>query len=71
VRAGRYPSRDAALMDGVRMLQQRDAAIAELRMKYLQGIAAADRGETEKAAELLGELRNNVAAMKLGRGTQN
>ena len=53
------------------MLQQRDATIAEMRMKYLQGIAAADRGETEKAAELLGELRNNVAAMKLGRGTQN
>ena len=71
VRSGRYGSRDEALRDGVRLLQQRDATIAEMRMKYLQGVAAADRGDHQAAADVLTELRNNVAAMKLGRGTRN
>ena len=71
MRTARYESRDDALRDGVRLLKLRDAAIADMRMKYLQGISAMERGDNEAAADMLSELRNNLVAMKLGRGTHN
>ena len=67
----RYPSRDAALQEGVRLLQQRESVIAAMRLKYLQGVTAAQRGDHQGAADILTELRNEVAAMKLGRDIAN
>lgn len=71
VASGRYPSKDEVLRQGVRLIQQREGVIAALRLKYLQGIATAGRGDVSGAADILSQLRNDVAAMKLGRETEN
>lgn len=52
------------LRDGVKLVQQREVAIGELRLRYLQGIALAQRGNKQEAAKVLEELREQVAALK-------
>lgn len=64
VESGRFDSRQAVLRDGVRLVQQREAAIAELRLRYLQGLALAERGNVQEAEKVLSELREEIAALK-------
>jgi antitoxin ParD1/3/4 len=71
VASGRFGSKDDVLREGVRLIQQREGMISALRLKYLQGIAMAERGDPGGAADILAELRSGIAAMKLGRETEN
>ena len=45
VREGRYGSKSEVLRTGVRLVQEREAALAALLAKLDEGIAAADAGD--------------------------
>ncbi|MBU1174574.1 MAG: type II toxin-antitoxin system ParD family antitoxin [Alphaproteobacteria bacterium] len=64
VETGRFASRQDVLRDGIRLVQQREAAIGELRLRYLQGLALAERGNVQEAERVLSELRAEIAALK-------
>ncbi|WP_159590224.1 type II toxin-antitoxin system ParD family antitoxin [Chelativorans xinjiangense] len=64
VKTGRYRSRSEVLREGVRLVQEREAKLAELRRKIDEGIAAADRGDSRPAEEVFAELRAEILAMK-------
>ena len=64
VKSGRYHSKSEVLREGVRLLQEREARLAELHMKLAEGIAAADGGELFPADEVFSELRANMAPAK-------
>ena len=69
--SGRYASRGEALRDGLRLIQRREQTVASLRLKYLQGLTAAERGDLTGAADILSELRAQIAAIGVGRETRN
>ena len=63
VSTGRYNSKSEVLREGVRLVQEREAAFAELKAKIDEGIAAADRGDVRPAEEVFAELRARYRAM--------
>jgi len=67
VRNGRYNSKSEVLREGVRLVQEREAALRELRAKIDEGVAAADRGDVRPAAEVFAELRTEYRAMGTAR----
>ena len=62
VKNGRYNSKSEVLREGVRLVQEREAALAELKAKIDKGIASADRGEGRPAKEVFAELRATYGA---------
>ena len=56
VRNGRYNSKSEVLREGVRLVQEREAALMELKAKIDAGIAAADRGDVRPMDEVFDEL---------------
>ena len=56
VKNGRYNSKSEVLREGVRLVQEREAALNELRAKIDVGLAAADRGEVRPLDEVFDEL---------------
>ena len=67
VRNGRYNSKSEVLREGVRLVQEREAALRELQAKIDEGVAAADRGDVRPAAGVFAELRAEYRAMGTGR----
>jgi antitoxin ParD1/3/4 len=63
VRNGRYNSKSEVLREGVRLVQEREAALRELQAKIDDGVAAADRGDVRPAGEVFAELRAEYRAM--------
>ncbi len=63
VKNGRYNSKSEVLREGVRLVQERETAFAELKAKIDEGIAAADRGDVRPAEEVFAELRARYRAM--------
>jgi len=61
VAAGRYPTADAAVDAGLRLLAARDAAreqeLERIRAEILVGLQAADRGELIDGEAFFAELR--------------
>jgi len=61
VAAGRYPTPDAAVDAGLRLLAARDAArqqeLERIRAEILVGLEAADRGELIDGEAVFAELR--------------
>ena len=57
VKNGRYNSKSEVLREGVRLVQEREAALAELWAKLEVGIADADAGRVRPAEEVFAELR--------------
>lgn len=56
VRNGRYNSKSEVLREGVRLVQEREAAFAELKRKIDEGVAAANRGDVMPIEEVFDEL---------------
>lgn len=57
VARGRYHSKSEVLREGIRLVQEREAALAELNAKLDEGLAAIARGDTRPAEEVFAELR--------------
>ncbi len=63
VETGRYNSKSEVLREGVRLVQEREARLAELDASIARGIADADAGRTFPAEEVFDELRAKYRAM--------
>lgn len=60
---GRYNSKSEVLREGVRLVQEREARLAELQKMLQQGIDEIDAGLVIPAEEVFAELRARYQAM--------
>ena len=56
VRNGRYNSKSEVLREGVRLVQEREAALAQLDAMIAEGMADIDAGRTKPAEEVFDRL---------------
>lgn len=63
VKNGRYNSKSEVLREGVRLVQEREAALAQLDAALDQGLADVRAGRTRPAEEVFAELRTKYQAM--------
>jgi antitoxin ParD1/3/4 len=63
VRNGRYNSKSEVLREGVRLVQEREAALRRLDAALARGIADADAGRVRPAEEVFAELRARYEAL--------
>jgi len=63
VKNGRYNSKSEVLREGVRLVQEREAALSRLDAALARGIADADAGRVRPAEEVFAELRAKYQAM--------
>ncbi len=59
---GRYNSKSEVLREGVRLVQEREAALAELYAAIAEGMADIAAGRTRPAEEVFAELRAEYKA---------
>lgn len=57
VREGRYNSKSEVLREGVRLVQEREARLAELDAAIARGIADVEAGRVENAESVFARLR--------------
>ena len=62
---GRYNSKSEVLREGVRLVQEREAALAEFYAKLDQGLADIEAGRTYPAEEVFADLRERIKAMRV------
>jgi antitoxin ParD1/3/4 len=63
VASGRYRSKREVLQEGVRLVQEREARLADLDAAIARGIADADAGRVKPAAEVFDRLEAKYRAM--------
>ena len=63
VKNGRYNSKSEVLREGVRLVQEREAALSRLDAALARGIADADAGRVRPAEEVFAELRAKYQSM--------
>lgn len=63
VAKGRYHSKSEVLREGVRLVQEREAALADFYDKLDRALADADADRTRPAGEVLAELRGKYQAL--------
>jgi antitoxin ParD1/3/4 len=56
VKNGRYNSKSEVLREGVRLVQEREAALAQLDVMIAEGMADIDAGRTKPAEEVFDRL---------------
>ena len=61
VARGRYHSKSEVLREGIRLVQEREAALAELHAKLDEGLESIARGDTRPAEEVFAELRQKFS----------
>ena len=61
---GRYNSKSEVLREGVRLVQEREAALKRLDMALAQGIADAEAGRVTPMEEVFAELRAQIKAIR-------
>ena len=61
---GRYNSKSEVLREGVRLVQERKAALKRLDMALAQGIADAEAGRVTPMEEVFAELRAQIKAIR-------
>ncbi len=60
---GRYNSKSEVLREGVRLVQEREAALASLEAALDEGLADIEAGRTVPAEEVFARLERKYAAM--------
>ena len=65
---GRYNSKSEVLREGVRLVQEREAALAELYAALEEGLEDIKAGRTRPAEEVFAELRAKYSEMAKARG---
>jgi antitoxin ParD1/3/4 len=63
VESGRYNSRGDVLREGVRLVEEREKALAALDAALVRGLADADAGRVHEADGVFSELRARYAGM--------
>ena len=63
VKNGRYTSKSEVLREGVRLVQEREAALRRLDAALARGLADIEAGRTRPAEEVFAELRARYQAM--------
>jgi antitoxin ParD1/3/4 len=63
VKNGRYNSKSEVLREGVRLVQEREAALSRLDAALARGIADADAGRVKPLEEVVERLRAKYQAM--------
>jgi antitoxin ParD1/3/4 len=63
VKNGRYNSKSEVLREGVRLVQEREAALARLDAALARGIADIEAGRVYPAEDVFAELEAKYAAM--------
>jgi antitoxin ParD1/3/4 len=61
---GRYNSKSEVLREGVRLVQEREAALAKFYADLDHSLEQANRGELYDAEEVFDDLRRRIDAMK-------
>jgi len=69
VASGRYRSKREVLQEGVRLIQEREAQLADLDAAIARGIADADAGRVKPAAEVFDRLEAKYRAMAEAKGS--
>jgi antitoxin ParD1/3/4 len=69
VASGRYRSKSEVLREGVRLIQEREAQLADLDAAIARGIADADAGRVKPAAEVFDRLEAKYRAMAEAKGS--
>ena len=67
VENGRYNSKSEVLREGVRLVQEREAAFKELSAKLQAGQDAIDAGRVKPAEEVFARLKTKYEAMEKAR----
>jgi antitoxin ParD1/3/4 len=63
VARGRYNSKSEVLREGIRLVQEREAALAEFYEKLDRGLDDIEAGRTRPAEEVFAELRDKYQLM--------
>ena len=63
---GRYNSKSEVLREGVRLVQEREAALLELYAKLDEGLEDIAAGRTYPADEVFADLRRRIEMMRAG-----
>lgn len=63
VENGRYNSKSEVLREGVRLVEEREAALARLNAALERGLADIAAGRTRPAEEVFAELRDKYQAL--------
>ena len=63
VRDGRYNSKSEVLREGVRLVQDREARLASLDAAIARGLADAEAGRTQPAADVFARLQRKYRDM--------
>ena len=62
VAKGRYNSKSEVLREGLRLVQEREAALAQMYAAIDRGIADADAGRVSPAEDVFAEMRSRYGA---------
>jgi antitoxin ParD1/3/4 len=61
---GRYNSKSEVLREGVRLVQEREAALAKFNADLDRSLEQAERGELQDADEVFSDFRRRIDALR-------